>query len=256
MFASEAEWPAVWSWTERQKYLSSDGASVFRFDGHGHYGKSVRQRSEILAAHNWGPPTISAGDGFSVSPWVEGTHPINADRDILIQLARYCAFRAEHFVHETASASALEEVTRINLELAVGVSRSVVLPIERPVITDSRMMPHEWIVAADGGFLKFDAAAHGDDHFYPGPTDIAWDLAGTIVEWNLASGADDLLVSEYTRIAGDKISTRMTAYLVAYYVLRLGIMLSAAISVRDASQRLRFDKTAESYRKRLVALLR
>ena len=31
---------------------------------------------------------------------------------------------------------------------------------------------------------------HGDDHFFPGPTDIAWDLAGTIVEWELAPAVD------------------------------------------------------------------
>jgi hypothetical protein len=255
VFASEAEWPAVWSWTERQKYLSSDGARIFRFDGHGHYGKAVRQRSKILAAHNWGPQIRSAGDGFSASPWITGNRPNTADRNIVIQLAHYCAFRAQHFAHEPASASSLEEMTRINLERAIGVSRSVTLPIERPVITDSRMMPHEWILSPCGRLLKLDAATHGDDHFYPGSADIAWDLAGTIVEWKLDSEAADLLVEEYTRISDDQISTRLSAYLIAYVVFRLGFSLSSAMSITDEIEKSRFKREAAVYCSRLSPLL-
>jgi hypothetical protein len=255
VFASESDWPAIWSWTERQKYFSSDGARIFRFDGHGHYGKAVRQRSKILAAHNWGPETGSAGDGFSISPWITGNHPNIADREVVIQLARYCAFRAQQFTHEPASASALEQMTRINLERAVGVSRSVTLPIERPVITDSRMMPHEWIFSPSRRLLKVDASTHGDDHFYPGPADIAWDLAGAIVEWKLDSDAADLLVEEYVRSSGDQIARRLPGYLVAYCVFRLAFTSSARNSIDAGQERARFEREAATFRTKLATLL-
>jgi len=57
--------------------------------------------------------------------------------------------------------------------------------VEHRVFCDAHMMPHEWLELGDGRLLKLDGAAHGDDHFFPGPCDIAWDLAGTIVEWKL-----------------------------------------------------------------------
>ena len=255
VFASEAEWPAVWSWTERQKYLSSDGTRIFRFDGHGHYGKAVRERSAILAEHNWGPQIESVGDGFSVSPWVKGSRPRIADRNMVIQLARYCAFRAEHFAHEPADPSALEEMARINLERAAGVSWTVVLHIERPVIADSRLMPHEWIRPTDVSLLKVDATTHGDDHFYPGPTDIAWDLAGAIVESTLEQEAAELLVCEYSKLSGDRISARLPAYLIAYCIFRLAFTESAAISARSAQERSRFEWAAAGYRRKLSDLI-
>jgi hypothetical protein len=256
VFASEAEWPAVWSWTERQKYLSCDGARIFRFDGYGRYGKTVRERSHILAAHNWGPQIESAGDGFSVSPWVQGNRPVIADRDTIIQLARYCAFRAEHFAHESASAAALEEMTRINLERAARVSLSISLPIERPVIADARMMPHEWTRSAEGNLLKFDGAAHGDDHFYPGPTDVAWDLAGTIVEWGLNTGMADLLGSEYKRATGDDVQLRLNNYVIAYSTFRLAFVASASMSFLDPGESKKFQADAEKYWLRLRQPLR
>src|SRR5436853_406434 len=60
-----------------------------------------------------------------------------------------------------------------------------VLRPQNMIVVDGRMNPHEWLGTADGRLLKTDGATHGDDHFFPGPTDIAWDIAGAAVEWNL-----------------------------------------------------------------------
>lgn len=252
VFRSASEWPAVWSWTERKKYLSTDGERIFRFDGHGHYGKAARQRSEVLAECGWGPGVSSVGDGFSESPWLNGIRPSTADREVLIQLARYCAFRAEYFSHEVASQEALEEMTRVNLDRALGVSIPISLPVERPVIADARMMPHEWIRCTDGRLLKLDASSHGDDHFYPGPTDIAWDIAGAISEWRLKGDDIDLLVSEYQRLSGDNVESRLSCYVLAYCVFRLAFATSAGHSVSDADERMRFEQEAETWRQMLA----
>ena len=255
VFANEHQWPGVWSWTERRKFLSADRRNILRFDGYGHYGSAVRRRTHILAEHGWGAHPHPAADGFSRCTWIAGERRTQADRDIVLQLARYCTFRAAHFETANASTNALEEMTQINLERALNVSHSVVLPIERPVIADARMMPHEWIATDRGRLFKVDAATHGDDHFYPGATDIAWDLAGAIVEWKLDEEASDLLIGEYERISGDSIQTRLPGYLVAYCAFRLGFILSAGRSVSDAKESARFRCEANQYRGKLGSLL-
>ena len=256
VFAAESDWPGVWPWTERRKYLSADGERIFRFAGHGRYGKAVRRRSELLDESGWGPPASSAGDGFSVSPWIAGERPKSADRDTVLQLARYCAFRAKHFQTDAVPDSALQEMAQVNLERALEVLCPISLPVERPVIADARMMPYEWIEVPNIGLYKLDAASHGDDHFYPGPTDIAWDLAGAITEWKLDREAQDLLVSEYRRITGDNPDRRLPAYLIAYCAFRSAFTRSAAQSVSDPEEAARFTRDSTVYQERLCAMLR
>ena len=48
---------------------------------------------------------------------------------------------------------------------------------------DNRMFPHEWL-ATRRSYIKTDGTDHHDDHFYPGPQDIAWDLAAS--KWSSA----------------------------------------------------------------------
>jgi hypothetical protein len=142
----------------------------------------------------------------------------------------------------------LEEMVRINLDRALGVSCCCALPVVRPVIADARMMPHEWIRRSDGRLLKLDAASHGDDHFYPGPTDIAWDLAGAIVEWGLDREASELLVREYARNSCDDVQQRLGMYLIAYRASRHAFALSVARSEVNAAERVRFEQAARVYR--------
>jgi hypothetical protein len=116
------------------------------------------------------------------------------------------------------------------------------------------MMPYEWVRARDGKLLKLDASSHGDDHFYPGACDIAWDLAGAVVEWQLEPSSAGLLVSEYSRITRDQVAKRLPAYQVAYCAFRLGFTLSAAKSAEQSEQP-RFAKEADFYRTQLKRIL-
>ena len=251
VFASEVDWPAVWPWTERKKYTSADGRRLFRFIGHGHYGKAELGRSEMLAEHQWGPAISSADDGFGECEWLHGARGFTADRDTVIDLARYCAFRAEYFAHEPEPQEALEDMARINLERALGISVPIELPVERAVLADARMMPHEWLRLPDRRLQKFDAVSHGDDHFYPGPTDIAWDLAGAIVEWDLNLESRNLLLSQYQRLTHDPLENRLAHYLIAYSVFRLAYCVSAGNSAADSCEAARFQRQASHYRKSL-----
>ena len=248
VFDSEADWPGVWQWTERQKYISHNGTSVFRFDGHGHYGKAVRQRSQILANYGWGPQISSARDGFSASEWLSGARLNSANRDVVVHLARYCAFRSEYMTSPVVSQTELEHMAQINLERALGVSRQIKLPVERPVLADARMMPYEWILLNDGSLQKLDAADHGDNHFFPGPTDIAWDLAGAIVEWRLNAEAADLFLHEYVQLSGDAVEKRLPDYLIAYSCFRMAFTQSAANSISESAEKSRLQQEANRYK--------
>src|SRR6185437_10657914 len=96
---------------------------------------------------------------------------------------------------------------------------------------------------------------HGDDHFFPGPTDIAWDLAGLIVEWSLDGDGSRVVLDEYSRIARDNAWPRLPNYLVAYCAFRMGFSVSAAQSLTDSAEQQRFGKEARHYREKLGNLL-
>lgn len=271
VFPGVSDWPASWVWTERKKYLSASRDRFFRFDGLSQYGNAVRHRSHLLAEHGWGPSAEAVGNGFTAFPWLDSERmasaaggplamtlaPAMVSQEEILQAAQYCAFRAEHFQTEVQDQSALEHMARTNLERAIGIHlpQDFQLPIERAVIADARMMPHEWIVS-DGRLLKTDASCHGDDHFFPGPTDIAWDLAGLIVEWGLDQHQSHTFLDEYRRTSRDNAEPRLTQYLTAYSAFRLGFTLSAAQSVADAAEKQRFTKESRKYGEKLDMLIR
>jgi hypothetical protein len=184
-----------------------------------------------------------------------GARPKSLNHGTVTQLARYCAFRAEHLAAPVASEMELEQMAQINLERALGMSYPVKLPVELPVIADARMMPHEWILLSDGRLQKLDASDHGDNHFFPGPTDIAWDVAGAIVEWRLNSEAVELLTSEYRAITHDALTNRLPSYLIAYSCFRMAFAQSAANSTSDATERTRLQRDANGYTATLTNLL-
>jgi len=96
------------------------------------------------------------------------------------------------------------------------------------VIADGRMLPHEWLRTHDDSILKLDASTHGDDHFFPGPCDIAWDLAGTIVEWELNDLQSDAFLEAYRTASGDDAGSRISDYVRAYSIFRMALSKMAA----------------------------
>src|SRR5436305_12375157 len=90
------------------------------------------------------------------------------------------------------------------------------------VAIDGRLLPHEWIADGDR-LLKVDALDHHADDFFPGCRDIAWDVAGAIVEFDMATAAEAALVAGYARAARDRtIARRLPFYRAAYLAYRLG----------------------------------
>jgi hypothetical protein len=181
--------------------------------------------------------------------------PAQCDQPVLQSLAEYCAFRAAALPASAPGPVSLESMLALNLQVEFGRQPPALkLPLEKLVFTDSRMMPHEWIMHA-GEIMKTDGASHGDDHLFPGPTDIAWDLAGAIAEWDLSSGQQDFFLRAYQRRSGDCAASRLPAYLLAYSVFRMACcrMGAAAMAAREESYRL--QREYHRHRTRVLSLL-
>lgn len=227
-------WPAVWPQMERLKYRSSEGQILLAFEGHGSYGAAVDNRNKALAGAGFGPSYLGQQAGFGRQRLEKGRSagPAGMTPQLLSHVAKYCAWRASEFAVSEVDASELEIMTRVNFEREFGlVPDGLFLSIEHPTICDARMMPSEWLLSEDGRCLKLNAAIHGDDHFFPGPCDIAWDLAGIVVEWNLSTAARQFLLEEYQEASGDDATRRMPNYELAYATFRMAWSSMAAASV-------------------------
>jgi hypothetical protein len=264
--SDRSEWPACWTQMERLKFLSADRRLLFKFEGFGRFGKAVHERAQRIAEARFGPEPIDFAQGFSVYPVINGhsasERELSTDR--LQHMAAYCAFRAREFRCELGQGShqfetsQLENMIRFNVAEEFGIEPNLetgTLGASAPVTADGRMMPHEWICSNSGEFLKTDNASHGDDHFFPGPTDIAWDLAGAIVEWNMDANAADRFVSEYERLSGDRLGHRLPAYLMAYAVFRLGYCKMAAAAMNGSGEEHRLTAAYRRYRAFVAARL-
>ena len=113
------------------------------------------------------------------------------------------------------------------------------------------MLPHDWL-ADEGRLVKTDALDHHADDFLPGCRDIAWDLAGAIVEMHLHGGASAALVEHYRRSSGDSsIDRRLAFYVPAYACYRLGYATLAAESLKATADGVRFARLTRRYRRSL-----
>ncbi|HKT68791.1 MAG TPA: hypothetical protein VJP83_05105 [Terriglobales bacterium] len=259
VFDLACNWPGSWVSMERAKFLSRDRHWLFKFEGLGHYGVKVAQRARALAQAGFAPPGEDAGDGYLAYARESALPASRMDLcpALLDRLAQYCAFRASAFLESSVTLEELCAMTAWNLHEELGAPyepRTVSLEMVRPVVADGRMQPHEWLLT-QRGILKVDGASHGDDHFFPGPADIAWDLAGAILEWDLKSEAADYLVSRYAELSGDPPQRRLPAWLQAYTAFRLGYCKMAAESLAGTAEEERLLRDYRRYRARASAAL-
>lgn len=255
--------PASWISMERMKFLSRDGKSLYKFCGLGRFGAAVLERERALASFVVGAE--EACDGFARYP-IASFSPLAA-HDLTPAMAmwigEYCAFRRAALPADDTPREPLEAMTRFNVRQLLGLEIDFpdgVLATDHPIIADGRMLPHEW-VRSDSGVKKTDSCTHGDDHFFPGPVDVAWDLAGAIVEWTMDENATDALVNAYRAKSGDDPRPRLPAFLLAYSIFRAAYCAMAAHAMqgtveepllrRDAS---RYGDTAAQYARNFSGL--
>ena len=251
-------WPAAWPQMERLKFLSHDRHKILKFEGHGPYGEAVRKREQLLAVSGFGARYLGDEVGFGKHELVDGSQLDIArpSESLLKHVARYCAWRSEAFPAQVSQDGMrqLEGAAIHNIAQEFGFAPELHLEVQRPAICDGRMQHYEWRELGDERWIKLDASTHGDDHFFPGATDIAWDLAAIRVEWQLTAGCRDFFLAEYRRMSGDNPADRLQSYEIAYAAFRLGWSRMAAASVSgDDEGRLLRDATA--YRAVLDSIL-
>lgn len=254
----QTEWPASWTAMETTKYLSEDRNSIFKFEGFGHFGERVRARTQLLYEEDFTPQHANAGEGISKYHFVEGVplRRVDLSKDILDRIAEYCLFRANAFGTNGVDSKQLKQMTEFNFSQETGrtlESSMLNLETDVPVVSDNRMHPHEWIRSKTGHVLKVDASQHGDDHFFPGPTDITWDLAGAIIEWNMDPASAIYLLDRFHHCSGYDASPKVQSYLIAYSAFRMAYCEMAGNSVSDGGEQRRLQASHQYYRTRMIS---
>jgi hypothetical protein len=186
-------------------------------------------------------------DGFLIHEFVAGRPLRRDDADpLLLRFAvRYLAHLRRRFV--VGQSALLEPLVRmIDVNVTEGAGRhwrqklgdlDRFLPMlsDVPAVAiDGRLLPHECL-RTDAGILKTDALDHHDDHFMPGPQDIAWDVAAFGIEFGLPQRTFQDFAEEVARTSGDRdLPARLPFYAVAYVSFRLGYVTLGA-EVLDGS---------------------
>jgi hypothetical protein len=253
-----AAWPACWTELERIKRRSADGQWLDKFEGFAPYRDEPFERACRLAQAGYAPAPTWLGHGFVRYPWLVGK-PMRAtdlDAQTLREIARYCAHRARAFRANATDTVGLERMVQMNVEevLGVDVGERGKLMVERAVVPDARMQPHEWLSSPDRKLTKTDGHAHGDGVLLPGPTDICWDLAGAIVEWNMNPEQREQFVRDYSTLSGDRPELRLPGFVLAYCAQRVGETFAAACS-SQLQERERLRTACERYRGMIARML-
>jgi hypothetical protein len=249
---------------ERRKYLSPDGATLYKYAGLGRAGRGRLARAEQLAEAGFTPEPKSFADGFLATAFMPGRslHRSRRDPEAVVHAARYIGWLGRHA--QTGASLTGEELMPMiarNVELSLGeagLARLGGLEAWRPLLAgapavaiDGRLAPHEW-VSSGGRLYKTDALDHHDDRFLPGATDIAWDVAGFSVEWGLGAGAARTFADTVAGEAGDAtLGSRLPFYETAYLAFRTGWTHLASAAMADGPDRRGLQRQEARYRARL-----
>jgi hypothetical protein len=250
---------------ERRKFAvrTAGRREWIKFAGLGRYGRLARERAEQAAAAGWGPPVHGFKHGWIAMPELDGSALIAGNGVDPLRLADYLGFIKRTWGTGTGSSpDRLLEVGEHNVRVLCNERAAERFARLRPsasaeaVRVDGRHFPHEWVGDDPAKSIKTDGVDHHDDHFFPGPVDIAWDVSGVIEEWRMDSAAERAFLESYRRTTGDNgIAVRLPFYRAAYLAFRGAYALMAAGQLSDTPDGDRFRAAARRYRSRLQQLL-
>lgn len=197
---------------ERRKFLGRrDGQRLLaKFCGLDAAAEEGVQVARVLGDRGYAPRVVDVRYGFTIWEWVDAASDANVTSADADRIADYLLFRKTHLRGERgAPAGKLLEMAEYNARGIADLShwREQVAELERrrrPVLTDNRMHRWEWLRTSEGTLLKSDAADHAFAHDLIGAQDIAWDVAGGVIELGLDGaklrervGADEQLLEFY-----------------------------------------------------------
>ena len=186
---------------ERRKFLVSVGGERFllKFAGLGRIGEDKLAMARTLFSEGLVPEPLGLMHGFIVERWLEDAKPLGAHEKPIAEIGRYIAARANALPASSGSGASIEDLLRMvrrNISLEFGDDRTSALAhleyhassLERRIVrrrTDNKLDRHEWLRTGPGLLIKTDALDHHQAHDLIGCQDVAWDVAGAIVEFDL-----------------------------------------------------------------------
>jgi hypothetical protein len=126
-------------------------------------------------------------------------------------------------------------------------------PPGQPVHVDGRLHRWEWLVTPDDLILKTDAVDHSAAHDLVGCQDIAWDVAGAALEFDLTPAEITRLCAATEAATGERPDAALGFYGVCYAAFQLGLwrMAEAAAALAEKP---RLAAQADRYAARLAVL--
>jgi hypothetical protein len=247
---------------ERRKYLAThDGTRVLlKFAGLGAIGEQKLEMARVLHAAGFTPEPLGLVHGFIVERWCEDAQPLAADDVPVEDVAHYIGSRARVFPAEGANGASIDELLtmcRRNLSLSLGEEAARALDgwqvarlsrrISR-VRTDNKLDRSEWLRATGGRLVKVDAVDHHQAHDLIGCQDLAWDVAGAIVEFDLTGREADRLIAISEQMAARHVNRELlNFYRLAYCCFRLGHAELASQMCGERAERERLNRCADRY---------
>ena len=247
---NEAEWPAIDPTWERRKFLAgtATGEWLVKFAGLGRIGEARLTLARQLEQSGFGPEVAGLIDGWLVTRWHGQARP---DRPTKDELLAYLRFRTGLAAPQPgASLDTLLTMVRRNLPERADWAPDLAVLSPRPVCTDNRMTPQEWLRLPSGRLVKADAVDHHQAHDLIGCQDIAWDLAGAVLELELSPATAAEL-----RAALNVDPALLDFITVAYAAFRVGAhRMSAASLGHWPDEQRRNVLAAERMERRLAAV--
>jgi len=269
---SERHWPPIVPAMEKRKYrtIAAGRPVLVKFAGLGPIGERKFAAAQAMAAAGFTAEPLALVHGFIVERWLAAAPastraPLPRHR-LIARLADYLGFRATALPaarDEGASLRDLVQMAVFNTGKWLGQGPSDMLARQLSAlptleaalarcITDNRLQAFEWLVQPDGRLVKVDAVDHAFGHDLVGCQDIAWDLAGATVEFDLDVEERQALARRVQGIAGRGIAPQLVRSLEpCYLAIELGrIHFGLAIS-SDGADRIRLQRSGNQYAQKL-----
>lgn len=266
------DWPAAIPPFERRKFITRVRGERFlvKFAGLGRIGEEKLAIGRTLFAEGLVPEPVGLAHGFIVERWCEHAHPLHDDDTPVAEIGRYIGTRARLLPAMSGSGASVDDLiamVRRNVAVEFGAASLPLLDdwargaakLERRVVrvrTDNKLDRHEWLRAGSGVLIKTDALDHHQAHDLIGCQDLAWDVAGALVEFGLdAVHGDRLLASVAESSARDVDEHLLDFYRPAYLAFRLGQARLGEDMTGEARERSRIRGLGDLYAAELERLL-
>jgi len=273
----ERPWPPAVPAMEKRKYrtIAAGRQVLVKFAGFGPIGERKLGEAQALSAAGFTAEPLALVHGFIVERWLPaapaGTLATLPRHQLVARLADYLGFRASAFPaakDEGASLRELVQMAVLNTAERLGrgpsgrlARRLSSLPTYEPAlercVTDNRLQAFEWVVQPDGRLMKTDALDHAFGHDLVGCQDIAWDLAGAAVEFDLDHEEREVLARRAEGTAGRRIPRQLIALLEPCYIaLELGRAHFGLVISADPRDRKRLQDMDRNYSQKLQYWIR